>query len=93
MKKTVLLLLLNIFLFLTVKSIYGQDSTKVKTNQNYKYGIGFGAGYTTGYGISFKYLPNRFGAQINFAPFKNNTTEKYSAGLTFIYTLIEAKKN
>jgi hypothetical protein len=92
MKKKFLLIFLTICSFLTGNSIYGQDSAKVRTNQNYKYGIGLGAGFTTGYGISFKYLPNKFGAQINFAPFKNDNTERYSIGLTFIYTLIAAKK-
>ena len=93
MKKKSFLLLLTISLFFSGKSIYGQDSAKVKTNNpNYKFGIGLGAGYTTGYGLSFKYLPTKFGAQINFAPYKSDNTERCSVGLTFIYTLITAKK-
>jgi hypothetical protein len=54
-----------------------------------KYGIGAGAGFATGYGLSFRYVPKKFGAQVNFAPFKNTDTERYSFGVTFLYTIIE----
>jgi|JI6StandDraft_1071083.scaffolds.fasta_scaffold184842_3 hypothetical protein len=68
-----------------------QDSLKHNGEQLYKYGIGGGAGFATGYGLSFRYLPKKFGAQVNFAPFKNKETERYSTGLTLIYMLIESK--
>lgn len=57
----------------------------------YRYGIGGGAGFTTGYGLSFRYLPKRFGAQINFAPYSDSRTDRYSVGITFLYTLIEGR--
>lgn len=71
--------------------VNGQDSLKRNHLQEYKYGIGGGAGFATGYGLSFKYLPRKLGAQVNFAPFKNKETERYSVGLTAIYLLIESK--
>lgn len=85
-------LLLNLFLTAIVSGLSlsistGQDSVSTK----FKYGIGGGAGFTTGYGLSFRYLPKRFGAQVNFAPFKSKETERYSVGVTFLYTLIENK--
>lgn len=68
-------------------NVKGQDTASSK----FKYGIGGGAGFTTGYGLSFRYLPQRLGVQVNFAPFKSKETEKYSAGVTFIYNMIESK--
>jgi hypothetical protein len=77
-------LLLNI-------DVNGQDTLNKNPLQEYKFGIGGGAGFATGYGLSFKYLPRKLGAQVNFAPFKNKETERYSVGLTAIYLLIQSK--
>jgi hypothetical protein len=70
---------------------FGQDSLTNKSDQVYKYGIGGGAGFATGYGLSFRYMPKKFGGQINFAPYKTKETERYSIGITMLYTLIESK--
>ena len=56
-----------------------------------KHGLGMGAGFTTGYGISYKYTPNKLGVQVNFAPYKSKTLQRYSLGVTFTYTLIEKR--
>jgi len=56
-----------------------------------KHGLGFGAGFTTGYGISYKYTPNKFGVQVNLAPYKSKSLQRYSLGITLMYTLIEKK--
>jgi hypothetical protein len=85
-----ILLFLIIFQFHSVVT-QAQDSLKNNGKQIYKFGIGGGAGFATGYGLSFRYLPKKFGAQVNFAPFKNKETERYSFGLTMIYLLIESK--
>lgn len=58
---------------------------------HYKYAIGIGAGFSTGYGLSFRYTPSKFGLQANFAPYYSETVKTYSGGITFLYTLIEAK--
>ncbi len=68
-----------------------QDSTKLAPQEKYKFGIGAGAGFATGYGLSFRYIPKKFGGQVNFAPYKDKETERYSLGLTLIYMLIESK--
>ena len=54
--------------------------------------LGVAAGFTTGYGLSYRYSPSDFGIQATFAPFKNNTLVRYSAGLTFMYRLVEGEK-
>ena len=85
---------ISLFLILFHASNFEASAQNTLNNngtQIYKYGIGGGAGFTTGYGLSFKYLPKKFGAQITFAPFKNMETERYSIGLTLIYLLIQNK--
>lgn len=59
--------------------------------KKFKHEIGAGAGFTTGYGLSYRYRPCRFGAQVNFAPYVDSETSRYSLGLTFLYTLVESK--
>ncbi len=71
--------------------LLAQDSINKKTEKEYKYAIGAGAGFCTGYGLSFRYHPNRFGGQINFGPYTDKETDRYSIGLTLLYTLIESK--
>ena len=36
-------------------------------------------------------MPDKFGAQINFAPYHDKQRDQYSVGLTFLYRLIENK--
>lgn len=89
--KTILLFFAVGFLLIGVSKVNAQDSTGHSSTNKYKYGIGAGAGFATGYGLSFRYLPKHFGAQVNFAPYKDSETERYSVGLTLIYMLIESK--
>lgn len=77
--------------FLTTITTQAQNSSERDINVKYKYGIGAGAGFATGYGLSFRYVPKRFGGQFNFAPFKNSETSRYSLGATFLYMLNENK--
>lgn len=89
--KRVSFLTIALILLLGKSLLIAQDSIKNEKEVHYKYGIGGGAGFATGYGLSFRYSPKKFGAQVNFAPYKNNETERYSLGLTLIYTIIESK--
>ena len=66
-----------------------QDAESSKKS---KHSVGAGLGFTTGYGLSYRYTPSRFGVQVNFAPFKNSTQEVYSIGCTFLYKLTEGNK-
>ncbi|MES2780939.1 MAG: hypothetical protein V4651_13690 [Bacteroidota bacterium] len=77
-------------LLLSFHQANAQDSTLQKTKP-YIFGIGCGAGFATGYGLSFRYVPNKFGAQVNFAPYKDTETERYSIGVTFLYTVIASQ--
>jgi len=75
----------------TSHNLAAQETTENLPETKYKFGIGGGAGFATGYGLSFRYVPKKFGGQVNFAPFKTNETSRYSVGLTLIYMLIESK--
>ena len=90
MKRRLIFRIVLILIFSSTM-LFAQDTIKRAAEPHYKYGIGGGAGFATGYGLSFRYIPKKFGAQVNFAPFKNKETERYSAGVTFIYMLIESK--
>lgn len=81
-------------LFIISLAILGFCSTLTfaqETDQEtktYRHSLGIGAGFTTGYGLSYRYFPTKLGLQLNFAPYKTKETAQYSAGLTFIYPII-----
>lgn len=79
---------ITIVLALLTWAAYAQDSTRTET---YHHAIGAGAGFTTGYGLSYRFKPCKFGAQVNFAPYHDSETDRYSVGLTLLYTLIQGK--
>lgn len=60
--------------------------------KHYKHSLGFAAGTSTGYGLSYRFTPNRFGVQATFMPLMNERETRLSIGLTFLYTLVEAEK-
>lgn len=91
MKRLLPIMLLFLVNFSLSPNLLAQDSLRRNGKQIYKYGIGGGAGFATGYGLSFRYLPKKFGGQVNFAPYKNKETERYSVGVTMLYMLIESK--
>jgi hypothetical protein len=83
-----------IFLTLFNSSLFSQtdDDNTNKEKIVYKFSVGAGVGYTTGYGASFRYTPNKFGVQANFTPMYNESITQISAGITFIYNIIETEK-
>jgi hypothetical protein len=67
----------------------GQDNAT--ENDSYKHAVGIGAGFVTGYGLSYRFQPKKPGFQLNFAPYKDDETARFSTGLTFFYPLIPGK--
>ena len=41
--------------------------------------------------MSYLHSSSKFGLQANFAPYYSETVKTYSGGITFLYTLIEAR--
>lgn len=82
-----------LFLLLLLSMITtGQEKVETTNETNLKNALGVGAGFTTGYGLSYRYIPKRFGVQANFTPLKNDTETRFSVGVTFLYRLIETEK-
>lgn len=63
--------------------------TRNDQEYNYTHNLGFAAGFTTGYGLSYRFWPKKLGVQITFAPFNNDEISQYSAGLTLFWRLAE----
>ena len=57
----------------------------------FKHSIGAGAGFITGYGLSYRYKPSEYGFQFNLAPYTDKITSRFSVGVTFQKYLIEGK--
>ncbi len=87
MKKNILIIAVILLARVNVQS----QTAEPERETTYKHSLGAGAGFTTGYGLSYRYRPGKFGAQINFAPYHDKETDRYSVGLTFLYQLIESK--
>ena len=85
----------SILFIIGIVLIYNASDAQEKSREDsvteYTYGIGVGAGFSTGYGLSFRYFRGKFGGQVNFAPYQTNQLARYSTGITFLYRLIKAK--
>ncbi len=84
-----LILMIILFLFIT-NSLFSQDK---KTYVHYKHSIGLGAGFSTGLGLSYRYIPKKFGFQINLAPSYQNygKTAFVSLGFTLLRRIMESR--
>jgi hypothetical protein len=86
MKNQILIILF--LLTFTSLATYGQDNPPIR-NQ-FQHFIGVGAGFTTGFGVSYRYIPDNFGMQLNFAPYYDKNNNSFvSAGLTLLQKLKE----
>jgi hypothetical protein len=86
-----------VFLFLLNGSVRAQDTplTPIASPQvpkTHKHNLGFAAGFSTGYGLSYRFTPNRFGVQATFSPLSRSSETRISAGLTFLFTLVQGDK-
>jgi hypothetical protein len=84
--------ILTTVIFLTFLSASLFSQTNNESINKDKFSIRAGIGYSTGYGISFRFTPSKFGIQANFYPMYDNNTTRISAGVTFIYNFIETEK-
>lgn len=79
--------------FAQEKKLTTKDTINEKTanTRDYKYAIGAAAGFTTGYGLSFRYMPSKLMFQLTFAPYHDSQTDRYSAGIAFLYIISRTK--
>ncbi len=91
------LFLLCVIMFLLVFFVKSQENQKSDDKndleiENIKHGIGGAAGFTTGYGLSYRYYLDKVVFQGTFAPLMENKDDMtFSTGLTFMYRLVSAK--
>ena len=87
MKKNIVLTVL----FSAAAAFSFSQTTTEETIPHYNHAVGAAAGFTTVYGLSYRYTPTKFGFQVTFAPYKSAGVSRYSMGLTLLYTIIETK--
>jgi hypothetical protein len=95
MKNIKLTLLSFAFLAIGFNSFsqYEKNETPKKEYQvKSKHAVGLAAGFSSGYGLSYQYTPNKLTFQLAFAPLKNDNRTLISTGLTFIYRIKEGDK-
>jgi hypothetical protein len=95
MKNPVLMIALSLVFFAT--GVYAQENTEASDEkpsdtkfEDLSHGIGAAAGFTTGYGLSYRYYHNRLVLQATFSPVVESRDDmRFSSGLTFMYRLTQ----
>lgn len=68
------------------------NSEKPVASNEFKHALGGAAGFTTGYGLSYRYDFGKYMLQAAFAPYVTEPKTRISAGLTFMFRLVNDKK-
>ncbi|MDG1260930.1 MAG: hypothetical protein P8H59_13085 [Flavobacteriales bacterium] len=82
------LLTLSLACLLSILSLQ-MNGQKERTVDSLNHSIGLHVGSTSGYGLSYRYRPNRLGVQLSFTPYKNTDRTVLVSGLSFMYVLSE----
>jgi len=95
--KTICITLLIASFSFTSYSQVDENTSRSKSKSfvhktNSKHALGVAAGGTTGFGLSYQYIPNQLSFQLAFFPYKDQSSSLISAGLTFIYRVREGEK-
>lgn len=69
------------------------DSKPVKNDKplRFAHGMGFAAGYVSGYGLSYRYWPGDWGIQITLSPVISSQSSLVSAGVNILKTMYEGR--
>ncbi|MEZ5010496.1 MAG: hypothetical protein R2744_02125 [Bacteroidales bacterium] len=79
-----------LFLAMLIIPVYlsAQDTPdKYNGSKKLEYGIGAAAGFSTGYGLSFRYWPSDWGIQLTTAPYYTKNDSRVSIGASLLRTL------
>lgn len=86
MKKTyfILVCFLSLSLLSFSQEEVDDDAWDLSAGQKYKNYIGFGAGFTTGFGLTYKYMPKNYGIMLTVSPYYSEKEERalVSGGIT-----------
>jgi len=79
---------------LFILSLTGSISAQVDSTRKvaFKHSVGAALGFTTGYGLSYRYWPGTAGVQFTFAPTSSASESRVSAGLTFLFKLVGTER-
>ncbi len=88
MKNQLILILAGIFMI--NHTVISQISPS--TDNRFNHALGVTAGFTTGYGLSYRLQPGKLGAMITFAPNTDTYQNKFNAGFTLLYKVVETEK-
>jgi hypothetical protein len=72
--------------------LLGQEKGDTLTKAKFNNSLGVAAGFTTGYGLSYRYWPKKLGIQVTFAPYSDKYEAHTSFGVAFLIKLIETNK-
>lgn len=68
-------------------SIEQKTAMESKKPFYYMHNLGVATGFTTGWGLSYRYFPGKFGCQTNIIGYKDVNTGDLSVGATLLYSL------
>jgi hypothetical protein len=83
--KKILFLLLMVFSGFTA-------SAQPESIREFKHFVGFDAGGSNGFGLSYRYMPSKWGVQVNGFPIGSPHYYSISAGLTIMRSLYENER-
>lgn len=67
------------------------SAQEANTPETLNHEVGLAAGFSTGYGLSYRYWPQQLGVQLTLGPFISNDQTDVSLGITGLYSLRSAK--
>ncbi len=91
MRRRFVLIVLSLISVLSVVS--AQEQNEEYSYKKSKHAVGFGAGYSTGIGITYRHSFNKFGVQLAGFPYVSDNHTSYNLGLTFLYNFIQTDKS
>jgi hypothetical protein len=77
----------RIYCLLLAVIVYGSTFAQADEPTKLKHYIGFDAGFSTGYGLSYRYMPNDWGIQVNTFPTASKDEYNISIGATILRTV------
>jgi hypothetical protein len=75
------------YLLLVAVLFYGSTFAQADEPTQLKHYLGFDAGFSTGYGLSYRYMPNEWGIQVNTFPTASKDEYNISIGATVFRTI------
>jgi hypothetical protein len=98
MKLSIVFSLCLLSLLAAVNDAYSQEKQEQPQHESLvgskknQHSLGAIAGFTTGFGLSYRYTRQNFATQLAFCPMSNSSQSRNSVGLTFLFYLSKKEK-